>query len=83
MTLDELKLIADSMGYRILKKSESLPKLIPCICGCNRRTTVRSTSGEFYICKNCGIYSEPAITERQKRKNWNKLIERSSNEADI
>ena len=75
MTLDEIKKEADKLGYRVLKKTEPLPTLIPCACGCNRRTSWwKSGVGEYYACKNCGFESEPAITERGKRQNWNDAI---------
>lgn len=75
MTLDELRREANKLGYRVLKKTEPLPTLVPCTCGCNRRASLwRAGRGAFYRCKGCGFESKPAITERGKRQNWNDAI---------
>lgn len=74
MTYEELKEEARRQGY-MLRKEESKVRLIPCVCGCNRRTTWYEPNGMFYECKICTLRSPAGRSEREARKNWNKYIE--------
>lgn len=82
MTLEELKLEADKLGYNLVKKQKSI-KLLPCICGSKRRTmwitTIRGTgAGEvqrLLACDKCGMEAPPGNTIQEAKANWNKMIE--------
>lgn len=77
MTLEELKVEADKLGYRLSKKSERV-KFLPCTCGCNRRSHWFVHSWDenkiFFECNNCGLQSPPGYPEKEARQNWNKMI---------
>lgn len=75
MTLDDLKIEADKMGYKLVKKSTREP-LLPCTCGVNSRDMWFSTSEGrkvFYVCHGCGreVYGK---NQADLRRNWNKTI---------
>ena len=75
MTLDELKVEAEKLGYTLIKKSESV-KMLPCTCGCKRRTEWFGKGQIFYSCNGCGKKSPPAKTERGAKRAWNEMIEK-------
>lgn len=85
MTLEELKLEADKLGYSLVKKQKSI-KLLPCTCGNKRRTmwitTIRSTGGggfqRILACDKCGMKAPPGNTIQEAKENWNKIIEESA-----
>ena len=76
MDVDELRVLAKSMGYNIIpiKKRE---KLLPCTCGCNRRTHWETlVKGIYYKtlrCCNCDKEAS-GITEAEAIHNWNTMI---------
>lgn len=77
MTLEELKVEAKIHGYTLIKIKEK-ERLLPCICGSNRRTHVyrgNSTDGEreTLICKRCGRRAG-GKDEYEARHNWNEMI---------
>lgn len=72
MTVEELKKIANEMGYNIIKKQEYI-KLLPCKCGCNQREHWYSTEGYYLVCKKCRT-SVFGRTERDVRLNWNRMV---------
>ena len=67
-----LRKVAKEMGYRIIKDNP-MPKLIPCKCGCNKRTLWYDMLYDTltYKCKKCG-YSVTGKNERHLREKWNK-----------
>lgn len=76
MTVDELKRTANEIGYSIIKKPEYI-KFLPCKCGCNKRERwygVKKDDAYIYICKGCGARAE-GRTEREAKRNWNKMME--------
>ena len=75
MTVEELKVEAAKLGYKLIKKPEYV-KFRPCICGCNKRELWHRIGGtEFYKCKNCGLIAPEGFNDREARLNWNKMIE--------
>ena len=76
MDVEELKILAKSMGYNIIpiKKRE---KLLSCICGCNRRehwvTYIEGIRYEKLICERCGKFSL-GKSEAKAIHNWNEMI---------
>lgn len=78
MTVEELKLEAAKLGYKLIKKQESI-KFLPCICGRNARHLWWDCDTQmcFYRCKYCGFKGNQGKTERKAKINWNKTIEAS------
>lgn len=77
MTLEELKIEAEKLGYKLTKKIK-YEKLEPCICGWKR--IIRGISyphGSFYYCYKCGLKGETANTQYQARINWNKKVKQN------
>lgn len=77
MTVDELKKIANEMGYNIIKKQKYI-KLLPCTCGCTRREHwygVNGYNNYIFICKQCGNKAV-GKTENEAKINWNKMVSR-------
>lgn len=77
--LEQLRIQANNKGYSLSRKTE---KLLPCICGHNRRTWIpirpaydRREFLKKVVCKNCGLYTA-GFTKRECVNNWNKMIER-------
>ena len=70
MGLGDIKIEADKLGYRLVRKTEYV-HFIPCIC----RGRWSSPDGIFFECNNCGLRSKPAKNETDARKNWNELVE--------
>ena len=83
MTLEELKLEADKLGYSLVKKQKSI-KLLPCICGSERRTMWITTAGgikevqRILVCDKCGMKAPPGNTIQEAKENWNKMMEESA-----
>lgn len=74
MTVEELKKIANEMGYNIIKKQEYI-KLLPCKCGCNSREHwygINKDNAYILICRNCRAEAQGG-TEREAKLNWNKM----------
>lgn len=76
MTVEELKEEAKKLGYNLIpiRKYE---KLIPCVCGCNRRDHFYGwKNGEDIVtlrCKRCGKEA-PGRNEADARRNWNNAM---------
>ena len=76
MTLEELKLEADKLGYRIAPKSIYI-KWKPCACGSHRRREWikgGEHGGYFYECAECGLRTPIGKTKRQAKLNWNNAV---------
>ena len=76
MTYEELKEEAKKQGYRLIKDTPN-EKLIPCICGCNKRIRWYNTDGQVSLeCARpmCDIRSPWADSEREVRHKWNETI---------
>lgn len=76
MDVNELKELAKSMGYNIIK-IKTKEKLLPCTCGCNRRSHWDVyANGVWYItlkCNNCDREAR-GKTEAEAIHNWNEMI---------
>lgn len=75
MTVDELKKIANEMGYNIIKKQEYI-KLLPCKCGHNRREHwygLDKDNAYILRCERCDARAVGS-TEREARLNWNRMV---------
>ena len=76
--LEDLKRLADELGYSLVKKQPPMPKLLPCKCGRKRIDEWRHYSSGFgsgYIRRcDCGLRAEPGKTKREARENWNRMI---------
>ena len=74
MGLGDLKIEADKLGYRLVRKTEYV-HFMPCLCGASNRRRWSSPDGIFFECNSCGLRSKPAKNETDARKNWNNLVE--------
>lgn len=81
MDLNSLKIEADKLGFRLVKKTEYV-LFKPCICGHNRRGRWHSPDGIFFECECCGLKSKPGKNETEARKIWNKMVENYVNEME-
>lgn len=75
MTLEELKIEANKLGYSLIKK-RIIPKLLPCICGCKRRHhwyIAGSENKRALECKRCGKRIE-GINDIDVINKWNEMI---------
>ena len=76
MDVEELRILAKSMGYNIIpfKKRE---KLLPCICGSKRRehwdTYVKGVHYRVLRCEKCDR-EVSGRTEAEAIHNWNEMI---------
>lgn len=71
MTLKEVRAAADTLGYMAVKQNYT--KLIPCICGCDKRRRIQK-NGSYYIeCKKCVRYSV-GKNVYQAVDNWNEMM---------
>lgn len=73
LSLDELKKIRDSYGYKLIKKPESTA-LKPCKCGCPKPNKRVSHDGFVYICPMCHRRGDEGKTPKKRRENWNKMV---------
>lgn len=75
MTYEELKLEADKLGYKLIKKTEPIKRL-PCTCGCKLVWYSCSAFDVGFKCRICGKRSSSKIgaSERQKIIDWNNMI---------
>ena len=76
MSLDELKAEAKALGYKLIPITPYI-KLLPCKCGRKRLEQWYRTDGSgciFFKCPVCGLSAPDGVTEREARKNWNKMV---------
>lgn len=76
MDIESLEEIADRMGYKLVKKPEPLPKLLPCPrCGSKQRYLAhvygKGYSAKYYSCRKCKFKADHGRNELERRKNWN------------
>jgi len=74
MDIFELKAEASKLGYKLIP-IKKMPKKLPCVCGCNRRTKWWTAEGLFYECNNCHKESPVGKTEFDAVNKWNEMIE--------
>ena len=79
MTVEELKIEAEKLGYNIIKKPEPI-KLSRCVCGNYKPTLyVRSNCNDktdvwYYICPKCNLEANESKTKYGAKENWNTMI---------
>lgn len=86
MTLDELKVEADKLGYRLTKKQTYI-KLLLCTCGCKKAKEwygvgFNVSDRYFYACPRCEKKSPSAKTRREARIAWNEMIKKEINKNE-
>lgn len=74
MTIEELKIEADKLGYRLTPKQPYIP-FPTCKCtnyekGVDR---YRTFEGYYWKCPTCGLTSEPAKLSRDADRIWYEL----------
>lgn len=74
-TIEELKKEANRLGYNIIKKKERI-KLLPCICGCNKRTHWYKIQYRGLRCTKCGLEAAVRVEESESalKKEWNHKV---------
>jgi len=73
MTIEELKIEADKLGYNIIKKQKPI-KLLNCSCGKKPSLWINQYKGNFYWCEECNKRSPYAQSENKAKIAWNFLI---------
>ena len=81
-SIEDLKAVANKYGYNLIKKQKT-ERLLPCICGCTKRSHYYITKpglrkGRGLVCKKCGLTAEGEAST--VRKNWNDMIKRKKEE---
>jgi len=71
VSLKEVRLAADKLGYMVVKRNYT--KLIPCLCGCNKRRRVEKNGNIYIECKKCERYSV-GKNVYQAVENWNEMM---------
>lgn len=80
MTLEELKVEANKLGYSLVKKRRKV-YLQPCVCGCNKRQIWNTYDLKyFYKCAHCGRKSPPADSMMAAKEMWNETMKELKNE---
>ncbi len=81
MTVEELRKEAKALGYNIIKINPK-EKMIPCVCGCNRRERWTGNTEERNIILKCIRCGKEAYgkTDREARHNWNEMIKNEKGE---
>ena len=75
MTVEELRREAKTLGYSIVPIVRT-EKLLPCVCGCDRRehwTGQSENNHVILICAKCGR-EVSGRTNREARHNWNMMV---------
>lgn len=74
MTLEELKIEADKLGYRLTKKKKYV-RLLPCpVCDYKHPTEWLGYGGWFRKCPQCGFDSEPSKSMIGGKRMWNDAV---------
>jgi len=70
--IERLRLEAKKLGCYIVVPPPYV-KLIPCICGCTRRSTWHDANKnmEYFECKKCGYRNKGGKTNMLNRISWN------------
>lgn len=71
MTLDELRAEADKEGYILVKRTYN--KLIPCLCGCNKRRRIQKGDKYYIECKSCERYAT-GVSILDAVNRWNEIM---------
>ena len=73
ITLEEVKELAKKFGYHLIKINNK-EKLLPCICGFDKRMHLFDPDGEFIKCRNCGFRGPSGNNPREAARNWNLAV---------
>lgn len=73
MTLEELKVEADKLGYRVVKKKIQHVNLLPCLCGCKRRKHEYVDGKIRLVCSKCRQTSS-GYSLADASRNWNRMV---------
>ena len=90
MTYEEMKTLANSMGYNLTPKYQRKEKLLPCICGSKKHMVFKDNSGTTHRgikirCRVCGrgiayIDNKNSLTmveiEKKARQGWNRAMKK-------
>lgn len=71
LPITEVKKEADRYGYILVKRNYN--KLIPCICGCDKRRRVQKDNQYYIECKNCERYVSGKTVVDAVNK-WNDMM---------
>ena len=79
MTVEELKSEAKKIGYKLIKDTKP-PRLLPCICGYNKRTEWCDSAHRCVDleCKRCGLIAS-GKNRTEAILAWNALVKEQSN----
>ena len=80
ITDEEFKAEAKRRGYDLIKIPEKVT-LLPCICGSTKRSVWYESGIGFYQCVKCDTAAPGAKTDRQRKLNWNAMIEEKRKDA--
>lgn len=76
MTIDELRIEADKLGYNLVKKKSYMP-IKPCpICGRKNTSIWYSTKGMRRQCNFCDFEGDWTYKKISVNKAWNNAVER-------
>lgn len=85
MTFEELKAEANAQGYNLIKRKNK-EKLLPCTCGCKKRTHYSCWNGDGHsirlVCYKCGKKAS-GDNEIEAAHNWNEMIKEEVKDGPI
>lgn len=79
MTVDELKIEADKLGYRLIKKPPPKEPRLQCPCGARKVERWYQLREVQYVCPRCGRETDFYPTEKELTQAWNKAIMEETN----
>ena len=71
LTIGELRKEVSQSGYMVVKRNYT--KLLPCLCGCNKRRRLEKNGLLYIECKQCERYST-GKNVYQVVENWNTMM---------
>lgn len=76
LTFEEVKEAAAKLGYRLVKKRESIVMKLCPVCGKKRRSQWYLPDGTTYFKCSCGFLGEKGKTDSMAKRNWNRAVDR-------
>lgn len=73
ISLDELKAVAKSYGYKLIKIPERI-ELRPCTCGRKKLSTWYGADGNYIFCPDCGRQGPIRKTVKEAKIGWNERV---------